>query len=487
MKLLKDILFGIRIQEVVGSTQVAIDTVVSDSRQLRKGVLFVAIRGTKSDGHDFIAQAISMGAAAVLCETIPTGGNGNVTFVQVPNSAEAYAWLSSNWFGRPAEKIKVVGVTGTNGKTTVATLLYQLFQNAGIKAGLLSTVRIAIHGKEWPSTHTTPDPWQLHMHLRSMVDAGCKVAFMEVSSHGLVQHRVTSIPFTGAVFTNITRDHLDYHQTMDAYLTAKKLLFDSLSSKSFALVNADDKHSETMLLDCSAQSKTYALLRAADFKVRVLESHVHGTLISINQKECWLQLIGVFNVYNAAAIYGTAVALGLAPDEALQGISALHAVDGRFQRVDGPKKILGIVDYAHTPDALENVLTTLQQIRNGSQRIITVVGCGGDRDKGKRPQMAQIAAELSDYIVLTSDNPRSEQPASILQEMEGGLDPNQARKCIKMEDRRQGIRLACQYAQAGDIILVAGKGHEKYQEIQGVRHPFDDVEILKTSLNEVHA
>ncbi len=487
MKLLKDILFGLRLQEVQGSTQVAIDAATSDSRAVRKDGLFVAIRGTHSDGHTYIASAVQQGAAAVVCEAIPQETAAHVTYLQVPNSAEAYAWLAANWFDRPAEKLKVVGVTGTNGKTTTATLLYQLYQNRGVKAGLLSTVRIAIHTKEFPATHTTPDAWVLQKHLRDMVDAGCKVAFMEVSSHGLVQHRVTGIPFAGAIFSNISRDHLDYHETMDAYVAAKKLLFDGLNSSSFALVNSDDKHGETMLLDCRAKHITYALKRAADIKARILESHLNGTLISINQRECWMHLIGEFNVYNAAAIYGAATALGMPADEALQGISALHSVDGRFQRVEGPKGIVGIVDYAHTPDALENVLRALQGFRQGNQRIVTVIGCGGDRDKGKRPQMAQIAADMSDYVVLTSDNPRTEEPAAILRDMEAGLDPVQKRRCITLEDRAQGIKLACQQAQPGDIVLVAGKGHEKYQDIQGVKHPFDDVAVLKTTLKDVHA
>lgn len=487
MKLLKDILFGLRLQEVLGSTQMAVDAVTSDSRAVRKDFLFVAIRGTASDGHQYIEGAVKAGACAIVCEALPEQISEHVTYIQVPNSHQAYALLAANWHGRPADHMQVVGVTGTNGKTTTATLLYQLYAHRGVKAGLISTVRIVIHQKEIPATHTTPDAWILQKHLADMAAAGCKVVFMEVSSHGLIQHRVAGIPFAGAIFSNISRDHLDYHETMDAYVAAKKLLFDGLSSKAFALVNSDDKHGETMLLDCAAKPITYALRRAADIKVRVLESHLNGTLISMNQRECWMHLIGEFNAYNAAAIYGAATALGMPADEALQGISALQSVDGRFQRVQGPKDLVGIVDYAHTPDALENVLQTLQAFRQGSQRILTVVGCGGDRDKGKRPQMAQIAADLSDYVILTSDNPRSETPSDILRDMEAGLDPVQKRRCITVEDRAQGIKLACQHAQPGDIILVAGKGHEKYQEIQGVKHPFDDVAVLKSTLKDVHA
>lgn len=487
MKLLKDILFGLRLQEVVGPTQVAIDAVTGDSRLVRKDHLFVAIRGTHSDGHRYIEAAAQSGACAILCEVLPETLHPQVTYLQVPDTHRAYALLAANWFGRPAEQMQVVGVTGTNGKTTTATLLYQLYSHRGVKAGLISTVRIVIHGKEFPATHTTPDAWVLQKYLADMAAAGCKVVFMEVSSHGLVQQRVAGIPFAGAIFSNISRDHLDYHETMDAYVAAKKMLFDGLSPKAFALVNSDDKHGETMLLDCAAKPITYALRRAADIKVRVLESHLNGTLISMNQRECWMHLIGEFNAYNAAAIFGAATALGMPADEALQGISALHSVDGRFQRVLGPREIVGIVDYAHTPDALQNVLQTLQAFRQGPQHIITVVGCGGDRDTGKRPQMAQIAADLSDYVVLTSDNPRSESPAAILRDMEAGLDPVQKRRCITVEDRHQGIKLACQHAKPGDIILVAGKGHEKYQEIQGVKHPFDDVAVLKSTLKDVHA
>ncbi len=487
MKLLKDILFGLRLREVLGSTHVAIDGVTSDSRAVRKASLFVAIRGTHVDGHQFIAQAAQQGACAVVCEELPTSPVTGVTYLCVPETTEAYALLAANWFGRPAEKMKVVGVTGTNGKTTTATLLHQLYQHQGIKSGLLSTVRIVIHHKEIPATHTTPDAWALQSYLAQMLEAGCKIVFMEVSSHGLIQNRVVGIPFAGAVFSNISRDHLDYHQTMDAYVAAKKRLFDGLGPQAFALVNIDDVHGETMLLDCKGKANTYALKRTADIKVRILESHLNGTLMSVNQRECWMHLIGAFNVYNAAAIYGAATALGMPADEALQGISALHSVDGRFQRVDGPIGIVGIVDYAHTPDALENVLQALQGFRQGPQRILTVVGCGGDRDKGKRPQMAQIAADLSDYVVFTSDNPRSESPSAILKDMEDGLDPLQKRRCIAIEDRAQGIKLACQYAQAGDILLVAGKGHEKYQDIEGVKHPFDDVAVLKSTLKDVHA
>ncbi len=487
MKLLKDIIFGLRLQEVVGSTQVAIDSVTGDSRVVRKDTLFVAIRGTHRDGHNYIEVAAERGACAILCEMLPQTLHPHITYLQVPDTHHAYALLAANWFGRPAEQMQVVGVTGTNGKTTTATLLYQLYSHRGVKAGLISTVRIVVHGKEFPTTHTTPDAWVLQKYLAEMVAAGCKVVFMEVSSHGLSQQRVAGIPFAGAIFSNISRDHLDYHETMDAYVAAKKMLFDGLSPKAFALVNSDDKHGETMLLDCAARPITFALKRAADIKVRVLESHVNGTLISMNQRECWMHLIGVFNAYNAAAIFGAATALGMPADEALQGISALHSVDGRFQRVQGPQDIVGIIDFAHTPDALQNVLHTLQSFRKGAQHIITVVGCGGDRDAGKRPQMAQIAADLSDYVILTSDNPRTEEPSAILRDMEAGLDSVQKRRCITVEDRGQGIKLACQHAKSGDIILVAGKGHEKYQEIQGVKHPFDDVAVLKSTLKDVHA
>ena len=483
MKLLKNLLYGVRLMDVQGSTNLAVESVTTDSRKVRPDSLFVAVRGTHADGHAYLDQAVAAGAKAVVVEELPAHPAPGVTWIGVANSAEAYAHMACSWFDHPSQSMQVVGVTGTNGKTTTATLLYQMFQNRGVKTGLISTVKVCVHTAEEPATHTTPDAWVLQGHLARMKEAGCKVVFMEVSSHGLVQHRVTGLKFAGAVFTNISRDHLDYHETMDNYVAAKKLLFDGLGNDAFALVNSDDKHGETMVLDCAARTLTYALKRPADIKVKILESHLQGTLLSINQRECWSQLIGAFNAYNMAAMYGVAIELGIPADEALQALSAVRSVDGRFQKVAGPEGRMAIVDYAHTPDALENVLKTLQELNQGAQQIITVVGCGGDRDKGKRPEMARIAADRSTKAILTSDNPRSEDPEAILDDMEAGLDPVQKRRALRISDRAQAIKLAVQLSTPGDVILVAGKGHETYQEIAGVKHPFDDVATLKDQFN----
>jgi UDP-N-acetylmuramoyl-L-alanyl-D-glutamate--2,6-diaminopimelate ligase len=483
MKLLKNLLYGVRLVDVQGSTNLAVESVTSDSRKVRPDCMFVAVRGTHSDGHAYLTQAIAAGAKAIVVEEVPADPAPGVTWITVANSSEAYARIACSWFDQPSQGMTVVGVTGTNGKTTTATLLYHMLMHRGVKTGLISTVRVCVNSTEEPATHTTPDAWVLQGHLARMRDAGCKVVFMEVSSHGLVQHRVTGLKFAGAVFTNISRDHLDYHETMDNYVAAKKMLFDGLGSDAFALVNSDDTHGETMLLDCAARTRTYALKRPADIKVKILESHLQGTLLSVNQRECWSQLIGAFNAYNMAAMYGVAVELGIPADEALQALSAVRSVDGRFQKVAGPDNRIGIVDYAHTPDALENVLKTLQDLNQGAQQIITVVGCGGDRDKGKRPEMARIAADRSTKSILTSDNPRSENPETILDDMEAGLDPVQKRRSLRISDRAQAIKLAVQLSNPGDVILVAGKGHENYQEIAGVKYPFDDVATLKAQFN----
>ena len=483
MKLLKNLLYGVRLVDVQGSTNLAVESVTTDSRKVRPDSLFVAVRGSHADGHAYLDQAVAAGAKALVVEELPANPAAGVTWILVASSTEAYAQMACSWFDHPSQSMQVVGVTGTNGKTTTATLLYHMFQNRGVKTGLISTVKVCVHTAEEAATHTTPDAWVLQGHLGRMRDAGCKVVFMEVSSHGLVQHRVAGLKFAGAVFTNISRDHLDYHETMDNYVAAKKMLFDGLGADAFALVNSDDKHGETMLMDCRGRLRTYALKRPADIKVKILESHLQGTLLSINQRECWSQLIGAFNAYNMAAMYGVAVELGIPADEALQALSAVRSVDGRFQKIAGPEGRMGIVDYAHTPDALENVLKTLQELNQGAQQIITVVGCGGDRDKGKRPEMARIAADRSTKAILTSDNPRSEDPEAILNDMEAGLDPVQKRRTLRISERAQAIKLAVQLAQPGDVILVAGKGHETYQEIAGVKHPFDDVATLKDQFN----
>ena len=488
MKLLKDILFGVRILDVLGSTLVAINNVNSNSKNIKKDDLFVAIQGSSADGHEFIEKSINDGAIAIICEKIPKIINKNVTYIHVSSSSQANAIIAGNWFNRPSEKLTIVGITGTNGKTTTASLLFQLFKNSGVKSGLISTIKISIHNSNYPTQHTTPDPWEIQKYLNKMSGQGCKVVFMEVSSHGLIQNRVSGIQFKGAIFTNISHDHIDYHKTLDNYVAAKKILFDKLNQSAFALYNLDDVFGETMILECKAKKKlSFGILGNADIKARILESHISGTLISINQKECWLKLIGDFNVSNACAVYGAAIQLGMAPDIALQGMSALEPVDGRFQKIEGPNNIIGIVDYAHTPDALEKTLNNLQKFRKSSQRIITIIGCGGDRDKEKRPKMASISASLCDYLILTSDNPRTEKPGTILKEMENGLEELEKKHCITIEDRREAIKLACQNANPGDIIVLAGKGHEKFQEINGEKTPFDDALILKNMLMDVQA
>tara|TARA_Y100000389_G_scaffold195520_1_gene227041 strand:+ start:767 stop:2230 length:1464 start_codon:yes stop_codon:yes gene_type:complete len=485
MKLLKDILFGVRILDVLGSTLVAINNASSNSKNIKKDSLFIAIQGTSADGHEFIEESIDDGAIAIICEKIPKIINNNVTYIQVSSSSEANAIIAGNWYNKPSEKLTIVGITGTNGKTTTASLLFQLFKNSGVKSGLISTIKISIHNSNYPTKHTTPDPWEIQKYLYMMLEQGCKVVFMEVSSHGLVQNRVSGIKFNGAIFTNISHEHIDYHKTIDNYVAAKKILFDQLNQSAFALYNLDDVFGETMILECNAKKVSYGILGDADIKARILESHMNGTLISINQKECWLKLIGDFNVSNACAVYGTAIQLGMATDIALQGMSALESVDGRFQKIEGPNNIMGIVDYAHTPDALEKTLYSLQKFRKPLKRIITIIGCGGNRDKDKRPKMASVSANLSDYLILTSDNPRTEKPQSILKEMENGLGKSEKKYCITIEDRREAIKLACQNANPGDIILLAGKGHEKFQEINGEKTPFDDAKILKNMLIDV--
>ena len=461
MKLLKDILFGVSIVDLLGSTLVAINTVTCHSESVKKDSLFIAIQGTKKDGNLFIQESITKGSIAIICEKLPKETNSEITYIQVKSASKAYSIIAGNWFDRPSENLNIIGITGTNGKTTTASLLHQLFENNLVKSGLISTVKISIHNKNYPATHTTPDAWQIQRHLSDMVKAGCKLVFIEVSSHGLVQN------------------------TLDNYVIAKKLLFDNLSSSAFALVNRDDKYGDTMISDSIAKKISYGITRESDIKARVIESHIGGTLISINHRECWMKLIGDFNVYNVCAVYGAAIELGMTADEALQRISALNPVNGRFQKIEGPKGIIGIIDYAHTPDALKKILSSLQKFRKPPQRIITIVGCGGDRDKGKRPQMASIASRLSDYVILTSDNPRSESPEAMLKDMEDGLKKPDKKYCISIADRSQGIRLACQNANPNDIILLAGKGHEKFQEINGEKIPFDDLLILKSVLTEV--
>jgi len=486
MKLLKDILYKAGIEEVIGSTNVAIENVCIDSRQAKKFSLFIAVKGTQMDGHDYIAQAIKQGSLAIVCETLPENLVKDVNYVQVKNSRYAAGIIASNFFDNPSNDLKLVGVTGTNGKTTTATLLYELFVGLGYKVGLISTVRNLISGIEVAATHTTPDPINLNKLLAEMVDAGCEFCFMEVSSHALQQHRVAGLNFTGAIFTNITHDHLDYHETFSNYITAKKMLFDGLSSKAFALVNLDDKNGEVMVQNTKAKVVTYGLKSMADRKAKILENNLTGLILNIDGQEVITRLIGSFNAYNILSVYGAALELKEEKLQILTTLSNLHSPEGRFQFFKTPNNILGIVDYAHTPDALDNVLSTIRELRTGNEKLVTLVGCGGDRDKTKRPEMARIAAEGSDKVILTSDNPRSEEPQQIIEDMKKGLDPVLVRKAVTILDRAEAIRTACMLAQPGDIILVAGKGHEKYQEVKGVKTPFDDMEILTTNLKQIN-
>ncbi len=442
---------------------------------------FFAIRGTLRDGHDFIEAAVGQGVSVVFCEKLPQNTPENVTFVQVPNAAEAMGYVAAEFYGNPSKKLKLVGVTGTNGKTTCVTLLHKLYRDLGYNAGLLSTVQNQINETVIPASHTTPDAITLQSLLAQMVKAGCTHAFMEVSSHALVQHRVTGVQFTGAVFTNITHDHLDYHGTFDEYIRAKKLFFDNLSKKAFALVNADDKRAMVMLQNTKATKYTYALRKEADFKARLLDNSIQGLQLELEGQEVWFRLIGTFNAYNLLAVYGAATLLGEDKQEVLASLSSLTSAAGRFDYVVSPGQITGIVDYAHTPDALENVLQTIQQIRKPEQKVITIVGCGGNRDAAKRPVMADIAARMSDRVILTSDNPRDEDPQDILNQMQTGLKATDLKKALSVVDRREAIKTAVLLAEADDIILVAGKGHETYQEVKGVRSPFDDKQVLQES------
>jgi UDP-N-acetylmuramoyl-L-alanyl-D-glutamate--2,6-diaminopimelate ligase len=487
MRLLKDLLYKAGAIEILGTTHLAIMSVTADSRQGQKNGLFVAIRGTRSDGHDFISTVIESGCLVIVCEKLPETIAEKVTYVVVKDSAVALSVIASNFYDNPSEKMKVVGVTGTNGKTTTATLLYDLFSSLGYPCGLISTVVNKVAGQAIPSTHTTPDPLQLQNLLDQMVKAGCTHVFMEVSSHAVAQHRIAGMRFTGGIFTNITHDHLDYHGTFENYFEAKHRFFTALSSEAFALINMDDEHSEQMCAELRPKVHTYGMMQAADFVVRILEKQLSGMLLRINDQECWTRLIGTFNAYNLLAVYGAAVLLGEDSISVLTALSNLGAVEGRFEYVRSSENLTAIVDYAHTPDALRNVLQTITDIRTGNEQVITVVGCGGDRDKAKRPEMARIAAALSNKVILTSDNPRSEEPENIIAEMREGIDPADTRKVISITDRREAIRTACLMASPGDIILVAGKGHENYQEIKGVKHPFDDMEELRQLFNQSKA
>lgn len=444
--------------------------------------LFIAVRGVTTDGHQYIAQAISAGATSIVCENLPEEKVENVTYIQVTDSSESLGYIASNFYDSPSEKLKIIAVTGTNGKTTTATLLFQLARQLKYKCGLVSTVVNKIDAQEIPSTHTTPDAISIQYLFARMVEAGCTYCFIEASSHALHQQRLTGTRITGAVFTNITHDHLDYHKTFAAYITAKKILFDSLPSSSFALINHDDKHSGVMVQNCKAKIRTYALQSMADYKAKLIENGFTGLHLSIQQRELYTRLIGGFNAYNILSVFGVASELGWNTEEVLTQLSLLEAPAGRFQSIKTSNNVTAVIDYAHTPDALENVLDTVKEIRTGNEQVITVVGCGGDRDKDKRPIMARIAAEKSDRVILTSDNPRSEEPDAILRDMKAGLDPSLLKKTVLVADRKEAIRLACSLAQDNDILLIAGKGHEKYQEIKGVKHPFDDYQTVAEAL-----
>lgn len=482
MKLLKDILYRARIVDVVGTTNVAIESIAIDSRKLKTNGLFVAIPGTAVDGHQFIDAAIEQGAVAVLCEQIPEQKDERVSYVSVRDVRKALGEVAANFYDNPSEKITLVGVTGTNGKTTSVTLLYQLFSELGYKTGLISTVENKIGEKVIPSTHTTPDPVTINHLLAEMVANECTHCFMEVSSHAVVQGRIAGLVFDGGVFTNITHEHLDYHGTFNNYIAAKKQFFDELPKTAFALINADDSRGEVMVQNTISKAFSFGLKGMRDFKAKVLENQFTGLLLNINGSELYSKLIGSFNAYNLLGVYGVASLLGEDSLEILTKLSMLAPVDGRFQHMKSEQHVIGIVDYAHTPDALKNVLQTIQDIRTGNEQVITVVGCGGDRDREKRPVMAKIATSYSDRVVLTSDNPRSEEPGVIIEDMKAGIEPQDFKKYVSTEDRREAIKMACAMAQPNDIILIAGKGHEKYQEIKGEKLPFDDMEILNQTL-----
>jgi UDP-N-acetylmuramoyl-L-alanyl-D-glutamate--2,6-diaminopimelate ligase len=485
MKILKDILYGVSLLKVIGSTEAEVDAICFDSRKSASGALFVAVRGTESDGHAFIEKAIDLGAASILCEELPSKIRENVNYFLVENSAKALGIIASNFYDKPSAKLKLVGVTGTNGKTTIATLLFQMFRDLGYKTGLLSTVQNQINDLIIPSTHTTPDPVALNRLLHDMVESGCDYCFMEVSSHAVAQSRTEGLEFTGGIFTNLTHDHLDFHKTFDSYLKAKKGFFDNLSNKAFALTNVDDKNGMVMLQNTRAHKKTYGLKNIADFKAKIIENHFSGLLLNIDSEEVWFKMVGSFNAYNLLAVYSAALLLEQDRLKVLTSLSRLSGAEGRFDYMISPSGIIGIVDYAHTPDAVQNVLSTIQDIRKGTEQVITVIGCGGDRDKTKRPVMAQVACDWSDKVILTSDNPRTEVPEQIIRDMEAGVMPQNKRKALSITDRKEAIRTACHLAKPGDIIVVAGKGHEKYQDIGGVKLPFDDKEILTEFLNLV--
>jgi len=486
LKVLKNLLYKVTIESIIGDTDRPVAALQFDSRNVGKNDVFIAIKGSVSDGHEFISKAISQGVAVVVCNKLPIELVGTVTYVVVLNSSKAMAIMASNYYENPSENLKLIGVTGTNGKTTIATLLYELFKNTGYKVGLISTLKIMVGSKQYPTTHTTPDSLVINNYLNQMNLEGIDFCFMEVSSHGIHQFRTEGLNFAGGVFTNLSHDHLDYHETFSEYRDIKKSFFDRLPSTAFALVNGDDKNGSVMLQNSKAKQYTYALKSYADFRAQILESQLRGLLLKVNENELWVKLIGNFNAYNITAIYGVAELLGLKTTDTLRLISALDNVNGRFEYFISDTNITTIIDYAHTPDALKNVLETINSIRTKSETLITVVGCGGDRDKAKRPKMAHIASTLSTKVIFTSDNPRTEDPEKIIIEMEVGVEAQNFKKTMSISNRKQAIKTACQLAEPNDIILVAGKGHETYQDIGGVQVEFNDYEITEEFLKQLN-
>ena len=485
MMKLEQLLSNIKPLATEGKLDVDITGVNIDSRKIQPGHLFVAMRGTQTDGHAFIPKALEMGAAAILCEVMPEERKQGVTYIQVPSTEEAVGPVATMFYGEPSKRLKLVGVTGTNGKTTIASLLYNMFRQFGHRCGLLSTVCNYIEDEAVPASHTTPDPIELNALLARMVEAGCEYAFMECSSHAIHQRRIGGLQFAGGIFTNLTRDHMDYHKTVENYLKAKKMFFDSLPKSAFVVTNIDDKNGMVMVQNCKADIKTYSTRTMADFRARLLECHFEGMYLEIDGREVGVQFIGKFNVSNLLAVYGTAIMLGKKPEEVLIAMSTLKSVSGRLEPLHAPEGFTAIVDYAHTPDALANVLSAIHEVLGGKGSVITVCGAGGNRDKGKRPLMAQEAVRQSDKVIITSDNPRNEDPQAIINDMLAGLDRQQMKKVVSIVDRREAIRTACMMARKGDVVLVAGKGHEDYQEIQGVKHHFDDKEVLRECFGNV--
>ena len=482
MKKIADILYKVDVVELIGDSDISINQIHFDSRKVKKGDLFVAVNGTQVDGHKFIEACIEAGAIVIVCEQLPENIESHITYIKVLDSGLALGQMASNFFDQPSSKLKLVGITGTNGKTSTVTMLFNLYRGLGYQVGMLSTVSNRIGDEEIKATHTTPDAIQLNALLQDMVEAGCDYCFMEVSSHAIVQHRTAGLDFAGGMFSNITHDHLDFHKTFKEYIKAKKAFFDGLSKESFALTNTDDKNGMTMLQNCAARKVTYGLNAMADYKARIIENGFNGLHLEINSKELYVPVVGKFNAYNILAVYGAAMELGADEMEVLQQLSMIQTAEGRFEYLKSDEGIFAIVDYAHTPDALKNVLATINDIRGGNEQLICVVGAGGDRDKTKRPEMAEIAAQMSSRVILTSDNPRTENPEDILNDMEVGISIDRKRITLRISDRKEAIRTAVALAQPGDIVLVAGKGHEKYQEINGVRHHFDDKEILNELL-----